>query len=50
MSYLIAGLMNETSISNDIYDDPNIMLNSRVPRRSLQQKWTHLRSDHYVHR
>ena len=42
--------MNKTSIDNEIYDDPNIMLNSRVPRRSVKQKWTYLRSDYYVHR
>ena len=42
--------MNRTSIDNEIYDDPNIMLNSRVPRRSVKQKWTYLRSDYYVHR
>jgi hypothetical protein len=42
--------MNKTSIDNEIYDDPNTMLNSRVPRRSVKQKWTYLRSDYYVHR
>ena len=48
--FLLSGLMNRTSIDNEIYDDPNIMLNSRVPRRSVKQKWTYLRSDYYVHR
>jgi hypothetical protein len=50
VKFLLSGLMNKTSIDNEIYDDPNIMLNSRVPRRSVKQKWTYLRSDYYVHR
>ena len=42
--------MNETLFDNEIYDDPYVMLNSRVPRRSVTQKWTYLRSDQYLHR
>ena len=47
---MFEGLMNETLLENEIYDDPYVMLNTRVPRRSIQQKWTFLRSDKYIHR
>ena len=49
-SFIVLGLMNETLFDNEIYDDPYVMLNSRVPRRSVTQKWTYLRSDQYLHR
>ena len=48
--FIFEGLMNETLLENEIYDDPYMMLNTRVPRRSIQQKWTFLRSDKYIHR
>ena len=41
--------MNETLFDNEIYDDPHVLLNSRVPRRSVTQKWTYLKSDKYLH-
>ena len=44
------GLYNSTWSNNDIYDDPNIPINSRVPRRSPIEKWTFIKNDQYIHR
>lgn len=49
------GLINaqNNTEENEIYHDPHILSdgwNTRVPRQSIRQKWTHIRSDSYKHR
>ena len=46
----IINAQNET-MENEIFHDPYVDWNSRVPRRSAkQQKWTFIRGDEFVHR